>query len=70
MKAKTSKPKRGAPTMFAAKMRKVLVTLDPASIAKAKKLGDGNLSAGIRQGIDSMSGVKYIIPYLIVPTDQ
>ncbi len=51
MKPATQKPKRGAPTMFAAKMRKVLVTLDPASIAKAKKLGKGNLSAGIRKAL-------------------
>ena len=51
--SKTIKPKlkRGAPLLFAVKLRRVLVTLDEASIKRATKLGDGNLSAGIRKAL-------------------
>lgn len=45
------KPKRGAPLLFAVKLRRVLVTLDPASVARAMKLGGGNVSAGIRKAL-------------------
>ena len=45
------KAKRGAPLLFAVKLRRVLVTLDEASIKRATKLGDGNLSAGIRKAL-------------------
>lgn len=38
----------GRPTIGDTAMRKVLVTLDEETIEKAKKLGKGNLSAGIR----------------------
>ena len=51
MKAKTSKPKRGAPLLYSDILKRVLVTLDPASIARAKKLGGGNVSAGIRMAL-------------------
>ena len=45
------KPKRGRPTIGAEPMLRVLVTLDPASINRAKKLGRGNLSAGLRKAL-------------------
>ena len=45
------KPKRGAPLLFAVKLRRVLVTLDVASIERATKLGEGNVSAGIRKAL-------------------
>jgi len=50
---KTPKPKikLGAPPLFGVKMRRVLVTLDEESVERATKLGDGNLSAGIRKAI-------------------
>ena len=51
MKAATPKPKRGAPLLFAVKLRRVLVTLDEVTIARATKLGGGNLSAGIRKAL-------------------
>lgn len=51
MKKLTPKLKRGAPLLFSAPMRSVLVTLDPDSIARAKKLGAGNVSAGIRKAL-------------------
>jgi len=34
-------------------LRKVQVYLDPASIDTAKKLGDGNVSAGVREALRS-----------------
>jgi len=46
-----AKPKRGAPLLFAVKLRRVLVTLDEATIKRATKLGNGNLSAGIRKAL-------------------
>jgi len=51
MKPTTPKPKRGAPLLFAVKLRKVMVTLDEATIASAKKFGCGNVSAGIRRAL-------------------
>lgn len=45
--------KRGRPTFGDKKMRKKLVTLDDESIRKAKKLGKGNLSAGVRRALAS-----------------
>ena len=51
VKIKNAKPKRGAPLLFAVKLRRVLVTLDEGTIKRATKLGDGNLSAGIRKAL-------------------
>lgn len=48
---KPVKPKRGAPFLFSVKMRRVLVMLDPASIKRAKRIGNGNVSAGIRKAL-------------------
>jgi hypothetical protein len=48
---KPAKPRLGAPLKFAAPMIRVLVMLDPASIKRAKKLGAGNVSAGIRKAL-------------------
>ena len=42
---------RGRPMLFAIKLVRIMVTLDLATIAKAKALGAGNLSAGIRAAI-------------------
>ena len=48
---KPTKPKLGAPFKFAAPMRRVLVMLDTDSIKRAKRLGNGNVSAGIRKAL-------------------
>jgi hypothetical protein len=45
------KPKRGAPLLFAVKLRRILVTLDGETIRRGIKLGGGNLSAGIRKAL-------------------
>ena len=37
-------------------LRKVLVSLDPASIAEARRLGDGNVSAGVREALRLATG--------------
>ena len=51
MKPQIQKSKRGAPLLFSAKLRRVMVTLDPDTIERAKKLSGGNLSAGIRKAL-------------------
>ena len=43
------KNKAGRPPLFAKTMVAHLVILDPITVKKAKKLGAGNLSKGIRQ---------------------
>lgn len=45
------KPKLGAPLLYARAMRRVLVTLDEGTVKRAKKLGAGNVSAGIRKAL-------------------
>lgn len=48
-------PRKGAgrKTQDGAKeMQRVNVSLDAGTIAKARKLGDGNLSAGIRKAVN------------------
>lgn len=51
MKPSAPKPKLGAPFKFAAPMRRVLVMLDAESIKTAKRIGKGNVSAGIRKSL-------------------
>lgn len=53
MKPILPKLKRGGQRLFAEPMRRVLVMLDRASIERAQKLGDGNVSAGIRKALAS-----------------
>lgn len=55
-KTASTKAKRGAPLLFAEPVVRVLVTLDAASIERAKKLGAGNVSAGIRKALISRKG--------------
>ena len=43
---------RGRPLTYAARLVRVMVTLDAQSIAKAKLQGGGNLSKGIREFIN------------------
>ena len=55
-----SESKRGGPRKGAGRkttdgakdMQRVNVSLDTKTIAKARKLGDGNLSAGIRKAVN------------------
>lgn len=51
MPKRTAKPKLGRPPIGAEPMQKKLVTLDRGSIVRGTKLGDGNLSAGIRKAL-------------------
>ena len=46
--------RRGRQTRDGAEVRRVQVMLDDATIERAKALGDGNLSQGIRQAIASL----------------
>jgi hypothetical protein len=46
-----TKPKLGPPFKFSAPMLRVLVMLDADSIKRAKTLGRGNVSAGIRKAL-------------------
>jgi hypothetical protein len=47
--AAKSPPKRlGRPPLGTDTMRRVLVVLDRATIERARKIGSGNLSAGLR----------------------
>ena len=48
---KPPKARRGPPLLYAAPMLRVLVMLDHASIKRAKQLGSGNLSKGIRKAL-------------------
>ena len=48
------KQTRGRLTRDGAAVRRVQVMLDDATIERAKALGDGNLSQGIRQAIASL----------------
>lgn len=50
MKARKANPVGRPPIAKGGAVRK-LVTLDPDTIAKAKKLGDGKLSAGLREAV-------------------
>ena len=45
---------RGRQTRDGAEVRRVQVMLDDATIQRAKALGDGNVSQGIRQAIASL----------------
>jgi hypothetical protein len=44
------KNKGGNPPLYGKAMPRFLVTLDPMTVRKARKLGAGNLSRGIRKG--------------------
>ena len=48
------KQAKGRLTRDGAEVRRVQVMLDDATIERAKALGDGNLSQGIRQAIASL----------------
>ena len=54
MFGRDSAVRRGRQTRDGAEVRRVQVTLDDATIERAKALGDGNLSQGIRQAIASL----------------
>ena len=45
---------RGRQTLDGATVRRVQVMLDEATIERARVLGDGNLSQGIRQAVASL----------------
>jgi hypothetical protein len=47
--------KRGRKPLFREPLRKVLVTLDAATIRKAKRIGFGNLSMGLRAAVHRAS---------------
>lgn len=51
-------PKRGAgrPPVATGGTRKVSITLDPATLAALEQLGDGNLSAGVREAVRVAKG--------------
>lgn len=51
MPKRASKPKGGRPPIGTEPMQKKLVTLDRGTIERGTKLGDGNLSAGIRKAL-------------------
>ena len=46
-----NKQKAGRPLMFPGGARRVYVTQDDATQAKAREIGQGNLSAGIRVAV-------------------
>ena len=46
--------KKGRKTRDGAEVRRVQVMLDEATIDRAKALGDGNVSQGIRQAVASL----------------
>lgn len=48
------KQTKGRQTRDGTEVRRVQVTLDDATIERAKALGDGNVSQGIRQAIASL----------------
>ena len=48
------KQTKGRQTRDGAAVRRVQVTLDDATIERARVLGDGNLSQGIRQAVASL----------------
>ena len=48
------KQTKGRQTRDGATVRRVQVMLDDATIERAKELGDGNLSMGIRQAVASL----------------
>lgn len=56
MQKRSTKRKRGGQLLGAEPMQKKLVTLDRGSIKRGTKLGDGNLSAGIRKALKPKSG--------------
>lgn len=47
----TKKPKRGRPSLQPGGAARVTVTLDQATIDKAKRLGDGKLAPGLRLAV-------------------
>lgn len=52
----------GAKALFGAAMQRKQVLLDEASIKEAERLGDGNLSAGIREALRRSAGVAPVVP--------
>jgi hypothetical protein len=60
--------KAGRQTLDGVAVRRVQVMLDEETIARAKVLGDGNLSQGIRQAIaslpnDAQQGERGMMPH-------
>jgi hypothetical protein len=56
MSASNDPPRtRGRKPLFRDPLRKVLVTLDEATIRKAKRIGFGNLSMGLRAAVHRAS---------------
>ena len=51
---KQAKQTKGRQTRDGAEVRRVQVTLDEETIDRARVLGDGNLSQGIRQAVASL----------------
>ena len=51
---KQAKQTKGRQTRDGAAVRRVQVMLDDATIERARVLGDGNLSQGIRQAVASL----------------
>ena len=43
---------KGKPPIYGQRMRRVCVSLDDFTIAEAKRIGGGNLAAGIRQAVN------------------
>jgi len=52
---------KGRQTRDGATVRRVQVMLDDATIERAKALGDGNISMGVRQAVKEAVMGKYII---------
>ena len=48
------KQTKGRQTRDGAEVRRIQVTMDDATIERAKALGDGNLSQGIRKAVASL----------------
>lgn len=55
------KQTKGRLTRDGAEVRRVQVTLDEATIERAKALGDGNVSMGVRKAVKEAVMGKYII---------
>lgn len=50
-KPPNARPKLGRPPTYGVRMRKRLIGLDEASWKKARKLGNGNVSEGVRKAL-------------------
>lgn len=55
------KQTKGRQTRDGAEVRRVQVTLDDATIERAKSLGEGNVSMGVRKAVKEAVMGKYII---------